>query len=169
MKIFNNTNWNLDKTNEIANNNNNEESNNEPKIEPIIIPKESKSIKIYCDKKSEAQSRDFDETWLKTNTWLRYDGETGLMTCQTCIDFGKTNIFTRGCDRKRRDVLNEHINLESHKEAIIDSISSKKSKTLFNSLLLKNEEKNFILLKFSNFIAMQDHLYPSKPFLNYAI
>ena len=63
------------------------------------------------------------------------------MTCQICIHFGKANIFTRGCDRKGKDILNEHVNLESHKEAIIDSISSINSKTLFKSLLLKNEEK----------------------------
>ena len=46
-------------------------------------------------KKSQAQLRDFDDVWLTVFTWLRYEKATQLMTRAICIDFGKTNTFTK--------------------------------------------------------------------------
>ena len=105
------------------------------------------------NKKSQAQIRVFDTIWLSMYPWLRYDKTTQLMTCEICIKYGKSNSFTKGCTRKRIDVLNEHIAITSHIEAIKDEVESKRSKELFDKALEKSESNNFIMLKISYFIA----------------
>ena len=79
-------------------------------------------------KKSQAQLRDFDDVWLTVFTWLRYDKATQLITCAICIDFGKTNTFTKRYIRRRIDVLNEHVDSSNHHEAVSDQIVCKRSK-----------------------------------------
>ena len=96
-------------------------------------------------KKSQTKLRDFDDSWLSLYRWLRYDSDTKLMTCQICIDSGKSNILTKGCHRKLQDVLDEHVELPSHKEALKDKTESKKSKEFFN-----RKNQNLIILSTEN-------------------
>ena len=35
------------------------------------------------------------------------------MACAICLEYGKSNIFMKGCNRKRVDALNEHVELAS--------------------------------------------------------
>ena len=78
------------------------------------------------EKKFQTRSKEFDKLWLSSYPWLRCDSQTEVMTYQVCIDHGKTNFFTNGCNsnRKRKDVLDEHATLPSH----IVEIVSKKTK-----------------------------------------
>ena len=64
------------------------------------------------------------------------------MTFQIFIDSGKSNIFTKSCHRKRRDALDEYVELPSQKEAFKNEAESKKSKEFFNRLLQKSESNN---------------------------
>ena len=87
------------------------------------------------------------------------------MTCAICIDFGKTNTFTKGCSRRRIDVLNEHVDSSNHREAVSDQIECKKSKELFNKVLEKKESHNFIMLKISHFISKFNLSFNTYPVL----
>jgi hypothetical protein len=95
-------------------------------------------------KKSQTKLRDFDDAWLNTYTWLRYNKETDLMTCAICIKFGKINIFTKGCQRKRIDALDEHVESNNHREAVSDEIESKRSQKIFDKVLEKKECNNLL-------------------------
>ena len=40
------------------------------------------------------------------------------MCCQYCIDSGSTNVFTKGCDKFKKDALTKHVHTVDHRAAI---------------------------------------------------
>ena len=121
---------------------------------------------------SQAKDRKFQEDWLTKFTWLEYNKEADLMTCKLCAKHGKKNTFTKGTNRKRMDVLTEHMllimNLLPVSNAICERGFSKlkviksnlrnsiESVNLDKALRIGIEAKRF---KNFNFIDAFDHFY----------
>lgn len=53
-------------------------------------------------------ARNFKETWKIGNPWLRYDFESKLMFCDSCIKVQKTNTFTTGCQILKKENVTKH-------------------------------------------------------------
>ena len=96
-------------------------------INPNELPKSSKN---KFRSKSQAQSRNFDENWKEFYVWLIYDKETNLMFCSLCKNGNKKNVFVTGCDKFRRDYINDHQNFEDHKQAV----AAKNASVNFNGI-----------------------------------
>ena len=46
-----------------------------------------------------------------------YDRDHG-MQCQYCVDAGKTNAFTKGCEKYKKDALSKHALTTDHRASI---------------------------------------------------
>ena len=78
------------------------------------------------------------------------------MYCKLCKKHGKSNTFTKGCDRKREDVINEHLLTKDHQNSLEDSIMKKTMNNVLNLLLTKNSQKYMILLRIDYYLARED-------------
>ena len=78
------------------------------------------------------------------------------MFCKTCKKHGKSNLFTKGTNRKREDVLKEHIESKDHVNAYEDELTQNTTKKLLTILLSKNKAKFMILLKIVFYITKED-------------
>ena len=71
-------------------------------------------------KKPRLEKRQFLLAWRNDYPWVVYDHAQSYqgMRCQYCIDAGKHNAFTRGCDKFKKDVLSKHALTADHRAAI---------------------------------------------------
>ena len=68
-------------------------------------------------KRPRIEKRQFISSWKKEFPWVTYNREEG-MRCQYCIDAGKKNAFTKGCDKFKKDALSKHALTVDHRAAI---------------------------------------------------
>ena len=53
------------------------------------------------------EKRQFLAAWKTEFPWVTYSHAEG-MRCQYCVDAGKKNAFTKGCDKYKKDALAKH-------------------------------------------------------------
>ena len=68
-------------------------------------------------KRHRIEKRQFLSSWKTAFPWVVYDRVDG-MHCQYCMDSGKTNVFTKGCDKFKKDALTKHAHTVDHRAAI---------------------------------------------------
>ena len=68
-------------------------------------------------KRPRIEKRQFISSWKKEFPWVTYNREEG-MRCQYCIDAGKKNAFTKGCDKFKKYALSKHALTVDHRAAI---------------------------------------------------
>ena len=64
-------------------------------------------------KRHRIEKRQFLSSWKTEFPWVVYDHVDGIR-CQHCIDSGKTNVFTKGCDKFKKDALTKHAHTVDH-------------------------------------------------------
>ena len=67
-------------------------------------------------KRPRIEKRRFLPSWKTEFPWATYDHSNGIR-CQYCMDAGKRNVFTRGCDKLKKDALSKHALTVDHKAA----------------------------------------------------
>jgi hypothetical protein len=70
-----------------------------------------------CAKRPRIEKRQFLAAWKTEFPWVTY-GRTEGMRCQYCIDAGKKNAFTKGCEKYKKDALAKHALTVDHRAAI---------------------------------------------------
>ena len=58
-------------------------------------------------KRPRLEKRKFLPSWKMDFPWVIYDTARG-MRCTYCMDAGKKNAFTSGCDKLKKDALSKH-------------------------------------------------------------
>ena len=111
---------------------------------------------IEKEGKSQTQTRKFQEIWLEKFSWLEYETDKDLMFCKLCKKHNKKNIFTKGTDKKREDVLMDHLLIEDHVNAYEESIAQKTMQKMMNIILAKSKYKYMVLLKIAHYGARED-------------
>lgn len=67
----------------------------------------------------------FQESWASGRPWLRYDPDSGAMTCSVCSKHSKTrggcgsgqNSWVSGCKRLKVEVVRQHEASKAHRDA----------------------------------------------------
>ena len=62
-------------------------------------------------------ARHFVPAWKTMFPWVFLDKGT-RMCCRYCIDAGKANAFTRGCDKFKKAALMKHVATVDHRAAL---------------------------------------------------
>lgn len=60
----------------------------------------------------------FNQTWLITYPWLRFDEDKKLMFCNWCEAAKYTNIFVSGCDNFKEQSLKRHLDTKDHQKTL---------------------------------------------------
>jgi hypothetical protein len=77
----------------------------------------SKSSKKIPNKKYKKERNDWDPKWPQMYPWLvRREDEKGnpFMYCIWCEEGKVNNVFTKGCNKFKKDYLDNHIKTETH-------------------------------------------------------
>ena len=75
------------------------------------------SRKKISNKKYKKERSDWDPRWPRTYPWLvrREDREgNAFMYCTWCEEGKANNVFTKGCNKFKKDYLDNHIKTEAH-------------------------------------------------------
>lgn len=78
-----------------------------------------------ASKEKQSKQRHFNKSWLTQRPWLRFNEETGLMTCEYCITYvnsgkchGQYSIsFVKGCSNYRTSAISDHEISKVHVDA----------------------------------------------------
>jgi hypothetical protein len=84
------------------------------------------------------------------------EGEQQLMFCKLCVKHGKSNTFTTGTDRFRKDVLFEHLTVTQHEEALEDAIMERNYGKVIEKLILKTEQVKIHQMQLAYFICKEN-------------
>src|SRR3954447_25639609 len=82
-----------------------------------IEPSGTSSRKKTPNKKYKKERNDWDPKWPQTYPWLvrrEDEEEKPLMYCIWCEEGKANNIFTKGCNKFKKDYLDNHIKTEAH-------------------------------------------------------
>ena len=127
-----------------------------------MVKREERSANTEVVNLCQAKLRGFDARWLEMFDFLFYGqkadldaflknaepplkpyipvtANTDMMYCCPCIMHGKSNIFTKGQNRFRKDVLFEHMLTNDHKQAVEDSVNARITRLCFERAIKKNE------------------------------
>ena len=77
----------------------------------------SPSHQSSAAKRRRVEKRKFLPLWKTDFPWVIYDSVHG-MRCKYCMDAGKMNDFTSGCDKLKKDALTKHATTVDHRAAI---------------------------------------------------
>ena len=72
---------------------------------------------LPCAKKCKVQKPRFLLSWSREFPWVTYDHAVGML-CKYCIDAKRSNTFTMGYDKLKKDSLLKHARTSDHKSAV---------------------------------------------------
>ena len=119
-------------------------------------------------KRPRVEKRKFLSSWKTEFPWVVYDSAHG-MRCKYCMDAGKRNAFTKGCDKLKKDALSKHATTVDHR-ASIEARSGRRDMQQALARAYKDQELAIIAaLKTVYFMAKKnlpnDHFSDLKHFL----
>lgn len=107
---------------------------------------------IPTAKRPKIEKRQFLLAWKTEFPWVTHSPTEG-MRCQYCIDAGKKNAFTKGCDKYKKDALAKHALTVDHRAAI-EAKSCRRDMQLTLAYSYRDQEKAVIAaLKMMYFMA----------------
>ncbi|XP_060556337.1 uncharacterized protein C17orf113-like [Ruditapes philippinarum] len=112
---------------------NSEKSSNQP---PIKEKGSSSDSKV---------PRSFQNKWLQAHKWLKFDTEKQLMFCTLCINDGRDNIFTQGCNNFRTSTFSDHVKSKDHQRSL--AACKDDFKSVMNKHFSAKEEAVLLALK----------------------
>ena len=65
------------------------------------------------------ERRRFVPAWKREYPWVYLNDSGTAMLCQYCLDAGKSNAFTAGCDKFKKDALRKHAVTTDHRSAVL--------------------------------------------------
>ena len=114
----------------------------------------SSDLQPSSPKKPRQDARHFVPSWRTAFPWLFLDN--GAMLCRYCVDAGKSNAFTVGCSKFKKDNLRKHVTTSDHRAAL-DAIGGRRDLERAVANAHRNEEQAVIAaLKTVYFMAKKN-------------
>ena len=90
--------------------------------------------------KEPVQPRCWQERWLHTYPWLRYDSSKNEMFCEVCHKKSKKNAMAIGTDNFRTSTLTRHVQGSDHQLLSASPKEKERMKTCTQAALTKQEQ-----------------------------
>lgn len=120
-------------------------------------------------KKPRLERRRFVPSWKTEFPWVIFDRGDEGMRCRYCIDAGKNNAFTKGCDKFKKDALSKHALTVDHRAAIEAKAGRREMQKALANVYKDQEISVIAALKTVYFMAKKnlpnDHFSDLKHFL----
>ena len=97
--------------------------------------------------KEPVQPRCWQERWLHTYPWLRYDSSKNEMFCEVCHKKSKKNAMAIGTDNFRTSTLTRHVQGSDHQLLSASPKEKERIKTCTQAALTKQEQALVIAFK----------------------